>query len=85
MFIYSVVWSFGISVDTSSRKPFDQAFKKILIGDQTANKKKKAISFPEKLTLFDYLFKINKEKLNYEWVKWIDMIDDFYPKDVPIH
>ena len=85
MFIYSVVWSFGVSVDTSSRKGFDQAFKKVLSGDLTGGKKKKNISFPEKLTLFDYLFKLNKEKLSYEWVKWIDMIDDYYPKDVQIH
>lgn len=46
MVIYSLVWSFGLSVDTSSRKMFDQAFKKVIMGDITANKKKKNVSFP---------------------------------------
>ena len=59
IFIYSIIWSFGVSVDTNSKKTFDNSFKKIIIGDITAGKKKKHISFPEKITLFDYLFKIN--------------------------
>lgn len=46
MFIYSVVWSFGLSVDTVSRKIFDQTFKKVMIGDITATKKRKHVSFP---------------------------------------
>jgi len=59
IFISSVVWSFGVSVDTSSRKIFDQTFKKIIVGDITTTKKKKQVSFPDKMTLFDYLFKVN--------------------------
>ncbi len=46
MVIYSIVWSFGLSVDTSSRKMFDQAFKKVIIGDITVTKKKKNVNFP---------------------------------------
>ena len=56
--MFAVIWSFGVSVDTPSRKPFDMAFKKVLMGDLTAGKKKKNISIPEKGTLFDYKFKI---------------------------
>jgi hypothetical protein len=65
MFIYAIVWSFGLSVDTPSRKMFDQAFKRLLVGDITSAKKRKNVSFPEKLTLFDYFFKLNEEKLSY--------------------
>jgi hypothetical protein len=74
MFIYSVVWSFGLSVDTASRKIFDQTFKKLIVGDITTTKKRKNISYPEKLTLFDYVFRINEEKFSYEWFKWVDLI-----------
>jgi len=56
-----------------------------MVGDITQAKKKKYVSFPEKLTLFDYLFKIHEEKLTYEWIKWVDTIDDNYPKDIKIH
>jgi hypothetical protein len=31
------------------------------------------------------MFKINEDKLGYEWVKWVDTIDDIYPKDIKIH
>jgi hypothetical protein len=58
MFIYAVVWSFGVAVDTPSRKVFDQSFKRIIVGDITVAKKKKTASFPDKLTLFDYLFRV---------------------------
>jgi len=59
IFIYAIVWSFGVAVDTTSRKLFDQSLKKIVIGDITTAKKKKTLSFPEKLTLFDYLFRVS--------------------------
>lgn len=85
IFIFSVIWSFGAAVDTPSRKIFDQALKRIMNGDITQGKKKKNVSFPEKMTLFDYLFRINQEKLSYEWVKWTDQIDDNYPRDIQIH
>ena len=74
IFIYAVIWSFEVSVDTTSRKMFDQAFKKIVIGDITSAKKRKNVTFPEKQTLFDYLFRLHEDKLTYEWAKWIDMI-----------
>ena len=60
IFIFAVVWSFGVSVDTSSRKPFDTAFKRFITGDITAGKKKKNISMPDKATLFDFKFKIKE-------------------------
>lgn len=85
MFIYAVVWSFGLSVDTPSRKLFDQTFKKLLIGDITSTKKKKNVSFPEKQTLFDYLFRLHEDKLSYEWLRWNDMLDENYPKTIQIH
>lgn len=85
IFIFSVIWSFGAAVDTPSRKIFDQALKRIMNGDITQGKKRKNVSFPEKMTLFDYLFRINQEKLSYEWVKWTDQIDDNYPRDIQIH
>jgi dynein heavy chain, axonemal len=85
IFIFAVMWSFGVSVDTASKKTFDLGFKRIIVGDVTQGKKKKNLSFPEKMTFFDYLFKINEEKLSYEWVKWTDLIEDNYPKDTKIH
>lgn len=85
MFIYGVIWSFGVSVDTISRKQFDLSFKKIIVGDITTIKKKKTPSFPEKLSLFDYMFKVNEDKLSYEWIKWVDMIEERYNKDIPLY
>jgi hypothetical protein len=46
IFIYAVVWSFGVVVDTPSRKLFDHTFKRIIVGDITVAKKKKTTSFP---------------------------------------
>jgi dynein heavy chain, axonemal len=85
IFMFAVIWSFGAALDTQSRKPFDQAFKKLMIGDITQIKKKKNVSFPDKATLYDYFFKVKSDKLSYEWAKWTDLIDDYYPKDVRIH
>ena len=83
--IYCMVWSFGVVVDTASKKPFDQAFKRIVSGDITTVRKKKPISYPEKLQLSDYLLKVDKDKLTHEWVKWSEMLQDSHPKDVPVH
>lgn len=36
--------------------------------------KKKKVGFPEKGTLYEYLLNVNVEAINYEWVKWADLI-----------
>ena len=72
--LYAITWSFGVSVDTTSKKLFDQTLKRTLTGDITSLKKKKTVPFPEKLMLFDYLFRVDPEKLTSEWVKWTDLI-----------
>lgn len=46
VFVWSVVWSYGVAVDSASRKQFDNGFKKVLAGDITSGKKKKNVSFP---------------------------------------
>ena len=64
IFMFSVMWSFGASVDTASRKPFDVSFKKLMVGDILSGKRRKNVSYPEKATLFDHSLKI-KERLLY--------------------
>ncbi len=72
IFIYCITWSFGVSVDTTSRKIFDQLFKKIFA--ENLQKKKKIISYPDKLTFYDYLFRVNLENLAFDWIKWSELL-----------
>lgn len=46
IFIFAIMWSFGASVDTVSKKSFDQGFKRIIVGDITQGKKRKNVSIP---------------------------------------
>lgn len=39
------------------------------------NNKKKKVGFPEKGTLYEYMLKVNPNDINYEWIKWVDMIE----------
>ena len=36
--------------------------------------KKRKVGYPDKGTLFDYNFVIDKSKGTFEWIKWIDLI-----------
>ena len=78
-FIFSLVWSFGASADTPSRKKIEQEIKKVLSGDIKMEKyEKRKLSYPERNSLFDYNFTPKKNVApgsSYEWVLWTDYID----------
>jgi hypothetical protein len=78
-FIFSLVWSFGASADTPSRKKIEQEIKKVLSGDIKMEKyEKRKLAYPERNSLFDYNFVPKKNVApgsSYEWVLWTDYID----------
>jgi len=78
-FIFCLVWSFGASADTQSRKKIEQEIKKVLSGEIKIDKyEKKKLSYPERNTLFDYNYSVKKSGgpgVGYEWVLWTDYID----------
>ena len=85
MFIFSLVWSLGASINSEFRKPFDIYLKKLINGDiellHSEEKKKIKAVFPERGTLYDYkltpktVSHQNKSMLSYDWVLWVDTID----------
>ena len=59
-FAFALIWSFGGSVSTEFRKPFEQYMKRLLGGDIQVNSDipKKKIAVPERGSLFDYVFEM---------------------------
>ena len=86
LFVFSAVWSFGSSVDTTSRKSFDAALKRIVLAEVIMNNKKRKVGYPEKGTIFDYQLLVNSDEFKYEWVKWADQIETLSrPKNLQLH
>jgi len=73
-FIYSVIWSVCISIDTGSRKKMDQHFKKVCDGQIDNLKKfsKKVLhSCFDRGTIYDYVFFPESNT----WKNWLDLTD----------
>ena len=73
---FSLVWSFGACLDTVSRKPFDISIKRIITGEILMSNKKRKVGYPDKGTLFDYNFRVDSGKGTFEWIKWVDLIEE---------
>ena len=79
LFLFSLVWSVGSSVDDAGRKVFDKNLRKILIND-TPNDLKPFVKapavklvqlFPDSKSVYDFVFEKKKGK----WVPWLDTVE----------
>ena len=79
LFLFSLVWSVGSSVNEEGRKIFDKNLRKILLNDTPNNLKPfvKAPSvklvqlFPDSKSVFDFTFEKKKGK----WLPWLDTVE----------
>lgn len=79
-FMFSVIWSVCITVNTEYRKAFNDKFRKLLHGDiDTGEKPPKKVPFPDRATIYDYTFFPAKGV----WKHWMDLVDknEVIPKD----
>ena len=83
-FLFSVIWSLCISVNTEYRKPFDDKIKKLLQGDIDGGGKKPprkiAPGVLDRGTIYDYVYIVEKN----EWKHWMDLVDknETFPKNM---
>ncbi|CAD8159976.1 unnamed protein product [Paramecium pentaurelia] len=77
LFVFALIWSFGASVSTDFRKPFDQFMKRLCGGDihTKSDAPKKKVAIPDRGSLFDYIFELKQNKSDGEWVLWTQLID----------
>lgn len=66
-FIFSLVWSIGITMNADGRKMFDAFLRHECIANNMA------FPFPKSGTVYDYLFIVESKK----WVPWMDVIDPY--------
>lgn len=59
LFVFSAVWTFGVCVDTNSRKKFDVILKRALMSEISMTNKKRKLVIPEKNTFYDFQFIIH--------------------------
>lgn len=80
-FLFSVVWSFCITVTSEYRKPCNDKFKKLLLGDYDKGiKAPKKVIFPDRATIYDHMYNIEENK----WHNWMDLVnqDEKIPKNI---
>jgi dynein heavy chain len=69
----------GASSIGDDRKTFDRYLKRLLGGDipptTELKQKPKKISYPERGTLYEYIYQLKEDKRDGEWVLWVDLID----------
>jgi len=54
-FIFALIWSFGATANTNSRKKFETEVKRLLSGDiKIANYDKRKLTYPERGSIYDY-------------------------------
>jgi dynein heavy chain len=71
-FMFSIIWSICVSINTEYRKACNDCIKKLLQGDlDTGEKPLKKIAFPDRGTIYDYVFFPKENK----WLHWSDLID----------
>ncbi|KAL0223335.1 hypothetical protein P9112_002725 [Eukaryota sp. TZLM1-RC] len=72
IFVFSLVWSFGATIDRSSHAKFDS-----FIRDFVYNNNQLTVQLPQEGTLFDYLF----DDVNNQWVLWTNTVEDYVIPD----
>ena len=71
-FLFSVIWGMCATVNTEFRKPFDQEFKKTLVGDIDAGRKpprKITPPLPDRQTIYDHVYLVEKNV----WSTWMEL------------
>ncbi|XP_033109939.1 dynein heavy chain 3, axonemal-like isoform X2 [Anneissia japonica] len=90
LFLFSLVWTVGGTLNGDSQKKFDQFFRVLISGTSPEHPKPKSIkitksnSFPERGTIYDYFF---EKQSSGKWTDWIDYIDkskSVLPKDAKV-
>ncbi|XP_077979573.1 dynein axonemal heavy chain 3-like isoform X2 [Glandiceps talaboti] len=78
LFLFSLVWTVGGTLDTNSRLKFDQYFRTLISGTVQEHPKPKSIkitksnSFPERGTIYDFYF---YKHASGQWSDWMDYIE----------
>nr|XP_006820578.1 PREDICTED: dynein heavy chain 3, axonemal-like [Saccoglossus kowalevskii] len=78
LFLFSLVWTIGGTVDGNGRIKFDQYFRTLISGTVQEHPKPKSIkitksnSFPERGTVYDFYF---YKHASGQWADWIDYIE----------
>ncbi|XP_070580768.1 dynein axonemal heavy chain 3-like [Ptychodera flava] len=78
LFLFSLVWTIGGTLDGNSRVKFDQFFRTLISGTLQEHPKPKSIkisksnSFPERGTIYDFYF---YKHASGQWSDWIDYIE----------
>ncbi|XP_061175178.1 dynein axonemal heavy chain 3-like [Saccostrea echinata] len=78
MFLFSLIWTVGGTMDGDSRKKFDSYFRNIVSGTDPDHPKPKSCKIsksnmiPERATIFDFCF---EKKASGNWCDWMDTID----------
>ncbi|XP_039273758.2 dynein axonemal heavy chain 3-like isoform X3 [Styela clava] len=78
LFLFSLVWTLGGTIDGDSRSKFDQFFRNLISGTDTNHPKPKTSKltkshvFPERGSIYDYYF---QKKSSGSWANWLDYVD----------
>ncbi|CAH1793738.1 unnamed protein product [Owenia fusiformis] len=78
LFLFSLVWTVGGTIDGPSRLKFDTFFRHLISGTDDDNPKPKSVkltksnSFPERGTVYDYCF---EKKSSGQWIDWMDTLN----------
>ncbi|KAI9349443.1 dynein heavy chain and region D6 of dynein motor-domain-containing protein [Zopfochytrium polystomum] len=67
LFLFSLVWSAGVTADIEGRRKFDGWLK------ETMQKRPPTIPFPSEGTVYDYVFDQGRKT----WVNWMDLAPEF--------
>lgn len=73
--LFSMIWGFGPTLVTDSRKLFDVYLRKLLLGNVEEYPKPKAFKltkqqlFPDRGTIYDWVY---DKRNNGSWISWMD-------------
>ena len=88
VFLFSLTWSLGATLDHASREKFDKFFREILSGLNDDFPRPKSVklskqnNFPDRNLVFDFCF---LKKGNGQWENWSALIGDIkFPDNIPI-
>ena len=88
IFLFSVTWSIGSTVNADGRQKFDKFFRDVLSGTQDAFPRPKSVkltkqtNFPDRNTIYDFCF---LKKGNGQWENWSAMLGNVeFPDSVSV-
>ena len=88
IFLFSMTWSVGATINANGREKFDKFFREILSGTQDAHPRPKSVklskqnNFPDRNTIYDFCF---VKKGNGQWENWSSLIENIeFPASVSV-